>query len=221
PTREKLGWLEQTHLAGASILYNYDLSLLYRKMARDMRDSQTADGMVPAIAPEVVAFLDDSGHNNDLRDSPEWGSAIILSPWSAYTFYGDEQILRDNYDAMVAYANYLQSRAHDNIISYGLGDRYDLGPSAPGKSQLTGEGMTATAIYYQDLTDLARIATILDKPANAAQFASRAAAVKARSTHTFFTLKPITTTRAARPPMPWRLPSASLPKIIVPAFSTT
>ena len=186
PTREKLGWLEQTHLAGASILYNYDLSLLYRKMARDMRDSQTADGMVPAIAPEVVAFLDDSGHNNDLRDSPEWGSAIILSPWSAYTFYGDEQILRDNYDAMVAYANYLQSRAHDNIISYGLGDWYDLGPSAPGKSQLTGEGMTATAIYYQDLTDLARIATILDKPANAAQFASRAAAVKASINAHFF-----------------------------------
>ena len=186
PTREKLGWLEQTHLAGPSILYNYDLSLLYRKMARDMRDSQTADGMVPAIAPEVVAFLDDSGHNTDFRDSPEWGSAIILSPWNAYTFYGDEQILRDNYDAMVAYANYLQTRAHDNIISYGLGDWYDIGPSLPGKSQLTGEGMTATAIYYQDLTDLTRIATILDKTADAAQFASRAAAVKASIDSHFF-----------------------------------
>ena len=179
PTREKLGWLEQMHLAGASILYNYDLSLLYRKMARDMRDAQTADGMVPAIAPEVVAFLDDAGHNTDFRDSPEWGSAMILSPWTAYTFYGDEQILRDNYDAMVAYANYLRTQTHDNIISYGLGDWYDIGPGAPGKSQLTGEGMTATAIYYQDLTDLARIAAILDKPADAAQFASRAAAVKA------------------------------------------
>ena len=179
PTREKLGWLEQTHLAGPSILYNYDLALLYRKMAADMRDSQTADGMVPAIAPEVVAFVDDSGKNTDFRDSPEWGSAIILSPWIAYTFYGDPQILRDNYKAMVAYANYLQTRASDNIISYGLGDWYDIGPGAPGKSQLTGEGMTATAIYFQDLTDLARIATILNKPADAAEFGSRATATKA------------------------------------------
>jgi hypothetical protein len=186
PTREKLGWLEQTHLAGPSILYNYDLSLLYRKMARDMRDSQTTDGMVPAIAPEMVAFLDDSGHNTEFRDSPEWGSAIILSPWSAYTFYGDEQILRDNYDAMVAYAKYLQTRAHDNIISYGLGDWYDIGPDAPGKSQLTGEGMTATAIFYQDLTDLARIATILEKPVDAAHFSSLAAAVKASINAHFF-----------------------------------
>jgi len=148
-------------------------------MAMDMRDSQTANGMVPAIAPEVVAFVDDSGNNTDFRDSPEWGSAIILSPWTAYTFYGDAQVLRDNYDAMVAYEHYLQTRAVDNIVSYGLGDWYDIGPGAPGKSQLTGEGMTATAIYFEDLTDLARIAAILNKTADAAEFTSRAAAVKA------------------------------------------
>jgi len=179
PTREKLGWLEQTHLAGTSLLYNYDLSLLYRKMAHDMRDSQLANGMVPAIAPEVVAFLNDAGRNTDFRDSPEWGSAIILSTWTAYTFYGDKQLLRENYEAMTAYANYLQSRAKDNMITYGLGDWYDIGPGEPGYSQLTGQGMTATAIYYQDLTDMARVASILDKPADAAEFASRAAAVKA------------------------------------------
>jgi alpha-L-rhamnosidase len=179
PTREKLGWLEQTHLAGPSILYNYNLSLLYRKMAGDMRDSQTSGGMVPAIAPEVVAFLDESGHNTDFRDSPEWGSAIILSPWTAYTFYGDKQVLRGNYDAMVAYAHYLATRANNDLLSYGLGDWYDIGPGAPGRSQLTGEAMTATAIYFQDLTALARIAAILNKTADAAEFTSRAAAVKA------------------------------------------
>jgi len=189
PSREKLGWLEQTHLAGPSILYNYNLSLLYRKMARDMRDSQTANGMVPAIAPEVVAFLDDAGRNTDFRDSPEWGSAIVLSPWTAYTFYGDAQVLRDNYDAMVSYAHYLGTRADDNILSYGLGDWYDIGPAAPGKSQLTGAGMTATAIYFQDLTDLARIATILNKTADAAEFISRAAAVKASINAQFFHLE--------------------------------
>jgi len=135
--------------------------------------------MVPAIAPEVVAFLDDAGNNTDFRDSPEWGSAMILSPWTAYTFFGDTQVLRDNYDAMELYANYLQSRMQDGLISYGLGDWYDIGPADPGVSQLTGKGMTATAIYFQDLTALARIAAILNKPADAARFSSRAASVKA------------------------------------------
>jgi alpha-L-rhamnosidase len=179
PTREKLGWLEQTHLAGTSILYNYDLSLLYRKMANDMRDDQLADGMVPGIAPEVVAFLNDAGKSTDFRDSPEWGSAMILSPWLAYTFYGDTQLLRDHYGAMVEYADYLESRTKDGMIAYGLGDWYDIGPGDPGYSKLTGQGMTATAIYFQDLTALVRIADLLNKPADAARFAERATAVKA------------------------------------------
>jgi alpha-L-rhamnosidase len=178
PTREKLGWLEQTHLAGTSILYNYDLSLLYRKMADDMRDDQLADGMVPGIAPEVVAFLNDAGKSTDFRDSPEWGSAMILSPWLAYTFDGDRQLLLDHYPAMVGYADYLQSRAKDGMIAYGLGDWYDIGPGDPGYSKLTGQGMTATAIYFQDLTALARIASILNKPADAARFTERATAEK-------------------------------------------
>jgi alpha-L-rhamnosidase len=173
PTREKLGWLEQTHLAGPSLMYNFNLSLLYRKMALDMRDSQLADGMVPSIAPEVVAF------SGSFRDSPEWGSAIILSPWTEYTFYGDRRTLRDGYRSMVAYADYLQSKAKNNLISYGLGDWYDIGPGEPGESKLTGKGLTATAIYYQDLTVLARIAVLLDKPDDAAEFLGRAAAVKA------------------------------------------
>jgi hypothetical protein len=172
PTREKLGWLEQTHLAGTSLMYNFDLSLLYRKMALDMRDSQLADGLVPSIAPEVVAF------SGSFRDSPEWGSAIILSPWTAYTFYGDTQPLRDSYRSMAAYADYLHSKAKDNIVSYGLGDWYDIGPGEPGESKLTGKGLTATAIYYEDLTVLARIAALLDKPDDAAEFTRRAEAVK-------------------------------------------
>ncbi len=173
PTREKLGWLEQTHLAGTALMYNYDLSLLYRKLSMDIRDAQLSDGMVPSIAPEVVAF------SGSFRDSPEWGSAIILSPWIAYTFYGDKQVLRENYQAMVAYVDYLLSRSKDNMLVYGLGDWYDIGPGEPGESKLTTLGLTATATYYEDLLDLERIAKILDKPDEAAGFESRAAAVKA------------------------------------------
>jgi alpha-L-rhamnosidase len=173
PTREKLGWLEQTHLAGTALMYNYDLSLLYRKLSLDIRDAQLSDGMVPSIAPEVVAF------SGSFRDSPEWGSASVLSPWTAYTFYGGKQVLRENYHAMVAYVDYLRSRAKDNMLAYGLGDWYDVGPGEPGESKLTTLGLTATAIYYEDLQDLERIAKILDKPEEAAAFASRAADVKA------------------------------------------
>src|SRR5699024_2454298 len=40
PHREKLGWLEQTHLMGGSIHYNYHLHHLYKKLVFDMMDAQ-------------------------------------------------------------------------------------------------------------------------------------------------------------------------------------
>jgi hypothetical protein len=178
PTREKLGWLEQTHLAGYSIMTNYGVLQLYQKAADDMADDQLPDGLVPSIAPEFVAFVDAQGNSTSFRDSPEWGSAVILAPWQAYQFYGDAEILRDHYDSMVRYAAYLKSKLHDGMLSYGLGDWYDIGPRPPGESQLTGKGLTATAIYYQDLQALTATATLLGEGADADRFRSEAAQVK-------------------------------------------
>ncbi len=178
PHREKLGWLEQTHLAGSSIMYNYDVQQLYDKMAHDMSDAQLPDGLVPSIAPEYVAFVDKQGKSTYFRDSPEWGSAVILSPWTAYQFYGDEGLLERAYPAMQRYAAYLKSKAEDHILSYGLGDWYDIGPKPPGVSQLTGKAVTATAIYYQDLLTLLQVAQLLGKQGEARGYESEAGEVK-------------------------------------------
>jgi len=178
PTREKLGWLEQFHLAAASILYNFDDANLYEKMAGDMRDAQLANGMAPAIAPEYVAFVNTAGISTNFRDSPEWGSAIILSPWAAYQFNGDKELLSRSYDAMRRYAEYLKSRAQDHILSYGLGDWFDIGPGRHGESQLTSKSLTATALYYQDLLVLTRISRLLDKQSDVAAYADEASATR-------------------------------------------
>ncbi len=180
PQREKLGWLEQTHLAGASILYNYNAASLYAKQAADMRDAQTEDGLVPDIAPEYTTF------HGDFRDSPEWGAAAILSPWIAYRFDGSRGLLRDQYPAMQRYAAYLRGKAQGHLLLYGLGDWYDIGPQHPGRSQLTGTGVTATAVYYQELTALARIATLLGHPADAHAYTAEAAEVKTAFNARFF-----------------------------------
>jgi alpha-L-rhamnosidase len=178
PTREKLGWLEQTHLAGYSIMDNYGVLKLYDKVADDIAEAQLANGFVPGIAPEYVAFVNAKGDSTNFRDSPEWGSASILTPWQAYQFYGDTGILRDHYDSMVRYAGYLRSKLQDGMLSYGLGDWYDIGPAPPGESQLTGRGLTATAIYYQDLQTLATTASLLGNEADATSFRNQAAQVK-------------------------------------------
>lgn len=88
PHREKLGWLEQIHLNGPSLRYEFDLAQLYTKIINDMADSQLEDGLVPDIAPEYAVF------QGGFRDSPEWGSAFILGAWQQYEWTGDVEMLR-------------------------------------------------------------------------------------------------------------------------------
>jgi len=173
PHREKLGWLEESHLLGAAVMYNFDAQLEYRKISGDIAGSQTPDGLVPDIAPEYTVF--DGG----FRDSPEWGSAVILDPWLAYRFYGDRDNLAQHYGEMQRYAAYLSSKTVDGILAHGLGDWYDIGPRPPGVSQLTSLGVTATAILYDDLTILRQIAEVLGKSEDAARFAADAEALRA------------------------------------------
>ncbi|UAL12617.1 alpha-L-rhamnosidase [Caulobacter segnis] len=187
PHREKLGWLEQTHLNAATILYNRDAATLYEKMIGDIVDTQQTDGMVPGIAPEYVAFLEPDGRDQDARNSPEWGAAVVLSPWAAYRAYGDPKAMADGYPAMWRYVDYLASRADGHIVDFGLGDWYDVGPGKLGASQLTSRALTGTATYYQALDALGRVARVLGRPADEALEARRRAeAVKAAFNRRFF-----------------------------------
>ncbi len=160
PTREKLGWLEQYHLNGPSLRYEWDLDALYTKCMTDIADAQTKTGFVPNIAPEYMKFGGD-GDANPFRNSPEWGSTCILAPWQQYEFAGDLELLRRHYDVMKRYVDYLTTKARAGILDFGLGDWYDIGPKHPGQSQLTPKALTATAFFQHDAATLSRIATLL------------------------------------------------------------
>jgi alpha-L-rhamnosidase len=164
PHREKLGWLETRHLLAPSIMFNYDVAAFYEKAIDDARDTQTSDGLVPDIAPEFTVF------GGGFRDSPEWGSAFVINPWQVHQMYGDDQPLAANYAGMKRYEAYLAGQAKGNILTYGLGDWYDVGPAAPGYSQLTSSGVTATAIWLQDLDVLRQTASLLGDATDASQF---------------------------------------------------
>ncbi len=172
PHREKLGWLEETHLVSPGLFFNNDLRDLIAATERNIADAQLPDGMVPTIAPRYVVFGND--RNNPFNDSPEWGSASILAPWTAYRFYGDIGALTRAYPAMQAYLKYLESRAKDGIVAYGLGDWYDIGPGEPGVSKLTSLGVTGTLMLYEDAATMQKIATLLHHPEDAATYAALA-----------------------------------------------
>ncbi|SDP28510.1 F5/8 type C domain-containing protein [Mucilaginibacter sp. OK268] len=191
PQREKMGWLEQNHLNGPSLRYNFDMALLFRKTMNDMADAQLANGFVPNIAPEYfIAGSPDL--SNGMRNSPEWGSSFIIVPWQQYLFSGDVSLLERYYDRMKKYVEFLSKESVNNIIHTGLGDWYDIGPKEPWGSQLTPVSYTGTAIYYYDNWIMYQIAKKLHKATDAEMFKNSSEQIRTAFNKEFY--KPATGT---------------------------
>jgi alpha-L-rhamnosidase len=190
PHREKLGWLEETHLLASSMLYDFEFSGLYAATARNIADTQAVNGpqagRVSEIAPQYVLFEPQWG---PFDDSPEWGSAAVLAPWYVYQRNGDREAVLSQLPVMKRYVDYLSTRAQDNIIAYGLGDWFDIGPGEPGISKLTTPGVTATAIYYQDLRILEAVLAFAGRKAESAAYGAKADAVRKSFNQRFFDAK--------------------------------
>jgi hypothetical protein len=110
----------------------------------------------------------------------------VIDPWLVYQMYGDTSLLEKHYDVMARYVAYLGSKAKDHIVSHGLGDWYDIGPKPPGVSQLTSLGVTATAVYYQDVKIMEESARILGRQGDTKKYGDLAAAIRDAFNRTFF-----------------------------------
>ncbi len=168
PHREKLGWLEQNHLCGPGLLYNYDLTGFLPQTMQHIADAQHADGAVPTTAPEYVLF---EGPGMDVfAQSPEWGCAYVLLPFMFYEVYGDDSLIKRHYRGMRHYADYMRTRAANGIVSFGLGDWYDYGDYRAGFSRNTPVPLVATAHYYLILQRVAEAACLLGNVFDAAYY---------------------------------------------------
>ena len=90
-----------------------DVSAFFSKWMQDVRDAQLSNGLVPILAPKMWAN----------SESPAWSDAVAVIPWEMYLAYGDEKILRDNYEAMKKWVEYQKSTSKELIRpALGVGD---------------------------------------------------------------------------------------------------
>lgn len=183
PHREKLGWLEQDHLMGPAILYNYPMDSLFSKVLCDIRDSQREEGMIPTTAPEYVVF------KNDLeifRHSVSWAASYILIPYMLYQRTGEKTVFAEHYAYMKKYINYLIENSINLIIQDGLGDWYDIGPQGPGLPQNTPISLVETALFFEITSVLSKIANLLSKQEDALYYEKVALQIKKKFNEQFF-----------------------------------
>lgn len=158
PHREKLGWLECAYLLAPTFLYGYEGRAWFAKIAGDIRDAQTPEGMIRTVAPSYPA-----GKFPGAFDwTVEWGAAGVMVPWIHYEWFGDAGILRDNFDCMRRFTDYVGSLAADGLAPEGLGDWYDYGHGhGPGPSRFTPTNLSSTATWALCALTVSRAARVL------------------------------------------------------------
>jgi len=167
PHREKLGWLECSYLLAPSFQYRYQCRDWFGKILRDLRDAQEPSGRVLTVAPSYPAGRFPGPFNWTV----EWGAAAVLLPWHHYEWYGDVQTLRDNFDMMCRFTDFVGSEAKDGLAPGGLGDWYDYGHGQPpGPSRFTPTQLSATCTWALCAQKVARAAEILGRPAEARKY---------------------------------------------------
>jgi alpha-L-rhamnosidase len=153
---ERLGWMGDAQVFIRTATYNADVDAFFNNWLVDVMDAQHPDGAYPDMAPPTRTG---SG-------VAAWADAGVICPWTIYQVYGDKLVLERQYTSMAAYIDYLKSHS-DNLIrpAAGYGDWLSIEADTP-------KDLLATA-YFAYSTDLmSRIATVLDKPQDAAKYRS-------------------------------------------------
>ncbi len=152
PQREKNGWTGDAHLAIETALYNFDGITVYEKWLADHRDEQQPNGVLPDIIPT-------GGWGYGTANGLDWTSTIAIIPWQLYMFYGDSRALRDNYENIKRYINYVDRISPTGLTSFGRGDW------VPVKSTSNLE-LTSSIYFYVDADILAKTSKLFGKTAD-------------------------------------------------------
>lgn len=180
PHREKLGWIEETHLNGPGLFFNYNLQTYIPGLMQNIADAQRENGLIPSVVPEYVVF------GGDFTDSPEWGVAGVILPWMYYEYYGDSSLIEKYYPVMKKYVDYLSTTSKNGIVSHGLGDWYDYGPHPAGYSKNSPIALSATSHYFFGASLVAKAAKLLHKEEDYIQYSSLTNSIKGAFNKAFF-----------------------------------
>lgn len=188
PTLERFAWQEPNHLMAPSIMYMKDGRKLWEKFFMDMRTDQLTEndyfmdlegnrfypgaGLIPSQAPCYVHNVLPVPGMGSFFDIIPWGSSGILGVKWHYLFYGDKQVIADNYEMGKKYLEHFKTKQNaEGFLNYGLGDWGNP------DNQLARENVE-TAFLYADAITLAEFAEILGEKEDEVQLRQFAEEIK-------------------------------------------
>lgn len=107
---ERMGWTGDAQVFSATASFNGYTPAFYRKYLYDMLlEQKNRSGSVPYVIPDILQriYLTVGEGDPDPSGSSVWGDAATIIPWMLYCFYGDIEMLNQQYEAMKLWVDYM------------------------------------------------------------------------------------------------------------------
>lgn len=163
---DRLGWTGDAQMFIGTATQIMNVQSFFKKWLQDLSLDQNVNGAVPLVIPDAFGKRADF----DLDTSGGWGDAAIICPWVHYLHYGDVSILKEQYDSMKKYIDYIRSQGENEYLwdtGYHLGDWLALDTKPNVYEGGTDKHFIATAFYAYSTSLVQKIAEILGEKTDA------------------------------------------------------
>jgi alpha-L-rhamnosidase len=180
---ERLGWTGDLAVFAPSATYLYDAQGFLRDWLHDLAAEQHHHGgMIPFVVPDILKYEDLPEHFPEPETTAIWSDAGVWVPWALWQAYGDDTVLRDQFDSMTAHTRRVRSLLSTTGLwdqGFQFGDWLD--PQAPPEEPFKARadtGVVATACAYRTAVRTAATARVLGRSDDAAEFDAMADALR-------------------------------------------
>ena len=97
---ERLGWTGDAQVFIKTASYLFDTERFFKKWLHDMAADQRESGEVGQVIPDLMPEGDSSA---------AWGDAATICPWQVYQTYGDQAVLKDQFECMKKWVDFIGS----------------------------------------------------------------------------------------------------------------
>ena len=187
---ERLGWTGDAQIFCRTSAYLMNVYPFFNKWMTDVEKDQTPEGGVPHVVPDILTgyVVDNWLLSQGTHSSAAWADAAVIIPWVMYLNFGDQEILKKQYQSMKSWIDFMVNHSEDYIWSYKLqcGDWVALDAEEGSYFGATPEDLTCTAYFAYSTELFVKISLILGKTAEAAQYQELYEKVVDKFKRTFF-----------------------------------
>ena len=158
---ERLGWTGDAQIFARTACFNMNGAKFFSKWLKDLSYNQMPDGAVPFVVPDILKGTFAAGMG---FTTAGWGDAAVICPWTIYQCYGDENILKQQYDSMKKWINYIRCQGENEYLwdtGLQLADWLALDNEEGSFFGATDGYLVSTAYYAYSTEIFAKVAKIL------------------------------------------------------------